>query len=368
MIVIRLYKGDNLDIIPTIKEKPNIVYLDPPYNTKNSKLIYHDVFNNPNEWKEGFEKRVIEIKKIIQYKSVIYVSIGIEELGNAKVVMDNVFGINSCVAVMPRRTCSTAKTTNRISKINDFVLVYVTGNIAFQKKAIDKSVYKLKDEHFEKRGFYHLRRLDYKDFLYSASSDFGIDYKGVTYYPSGDIQSWRDRKERHFLKDWCWLWSANKINFAIENDFIVFKNNRVYKKTYTNCKIDSECKSNYKIVYEDRSQPISSIDLLDKRFVGENSTKTETDSLFAYRKSNKLIKFLFELPILEHKVVLDPYAGSGVSAIISNELGIDCILIQKSEKIKENKGRSENFNYEDIFDITKAILKERQIEVDIINE
>lgn len=361
-----LYRGDNKDIIPSLKNlkiKPNLIYLDPPYNTKNKELIYKDFSKSKSHWFNSFKKRLILIKEIIQENSVIFTSIGHEELANAKIALSEVFGENSFSAIMPRITYKTSKTSNTISRINDFLIIYTVGNIKFKEDQIREDDYKLKDEFFKERGPFFLRPLDYRDFSYSKSLDFVIKDNNQNYYPSGDKELFEKRKKNALNKDWCWLWSRDKVEFAIKNKFLTFKGKKVYKKTYLKSKISKDKESKkYKIFYFlKRGKPFSSLELTDIKYMNSTKKRDKLDSLFSYPKSENLIQFIFELPILDKKVILDPYAGSAISAKISSKLNIDCILIQKDEEIKPN---TEAFKkgFKNIYELTKEILKEEKIE------
>lgn len=355
--MIKLYKGDNAEILANKinNDTFNIVYLDPPYNTHNGNMSYTD---NQKDWKGFFKKRLVLIKKLLEKDAVIFTSIGNEELANAKLVLDEIFGKNSFVAIMPRLTNKVSKTTQLISRINDFVIINKVGKVVFNGKKINfASSYKLKDEHFSKRGFYQLRRLDYNDFKYSKRMDFPVFFQNKSYYPD-NFGSFRLRKQNFKQNDWCWLWSEAKINFAIKADYLEVKNGKLCKKTYTKCEIFKN-KNAYSLKYKERTQPYSSLDLTHLSYINYNREAFE-DSDFTYPKNSSLIKFLFELPRFSNKKILDPFAGTGVSGVIANKMGAKCTLIQLSEKTKSKSNL--NFNgFKDIFDLTKDNLQKEQI-------
>lgn len=365
--MIFLFKGDNKDVIPNIKRKPNIVYLDPPYNTKNENLSYNDHFGDDKDeiWFNEFFTRLELIKKIIQKQAVIYVSIGHEELANAKIALDKVFGKKNFSAILPRATGKTSKTTNTISRINDFVVVYALGGIKFNQTDIRHDSYDKIDEFIDERGKYFLRRLDYKDFKYSKTLDFEIIHDEKKFYPSSNKTQFELRKKNHLVKDWCWIWSKEKVHFALKNDFLVFNGNKVFKKTYTNCKIVRE-DNQYKLVFGKRGQPFSSLELTDNNYWNKKD-ESSLEKLFSYPKSRELIKFLFQLPQLDKKIILDAYAGSGISGIVADKLSLDCLLIQKSEPVKPNDVIAKS-GFSDIFDLTKAILEENKVKFKIIEK
>lgn len=361
--MINLYKGDNLEVIKKLYNigfMPNIVYLDPPYNTGNQDLIYQDSFSAHGAWINDFKLRLIELKKIIQKNTVIFVSIGHEELINAKYAMDEVFFKKSFVAIMPRITGKTSKTTKTISRINDFLIIYTIGNVQFNGEQIRSDAYKFSDEYIGTRGKYFLRRLDYKEFKYSKGLDFEIEYKNKKYVPSGNFEMFSSRFESNLNKDWCWLWSKKKINFALENDWIVFKGNYAYKKTYYNSQI-LKINGEYFVSNEERNKPFSTLELTDPIYASASSSKNKFEKMFSYPKSKEMLKFLYKLPNFEKPVILDAYAGSGISAVVAEEMGVDCSMIQLDEKITNNSFQDFK-EVKTIYDLTKKILEENKVE------
>ena len=352
-LMIYLYKGDNLEKIPKVTSKPNIVYLDPPYGTKNNNLIYKDG-KIMDEWLKFFIVRLKEIKKIIQPNSVIYTSIGHEEVANAKNALDLIFGRKAFVSLMPRMTINVAKTTKTISRINDFLLVYKTGRVEFEGLAIDTASYRLEDEFVKERGKYQLRRLDYNTFKYSGVQDTKIVFNDIEYFP-GSKQSFSERKEVALSKDWCWLWSDARIKFAIENGYIINKNGFLYKKTYTKSSIIGSKKQGFEVKNYARTKPITSLHYSSQIF-SNNSPKTEIEKLFSYPKSDVLINDLFIRPKFKKKIILDPFAGTGTSGIVAHQLGIEAHLIQIEEEVSSNSEIYIKHGIKNIFNLTKKIL------------
>lgn len=359
MSIIQLYKGDNLEILEKYKEeiKPNIVYLDPPYNTKNSSLLYKDTINS-EAWYKNFLILIEKIKNVIQKDAIIFTSIGMEELAHSILALKEVFGKSSIVSIVPRRTHSGHKTSKVINNLHDFVVIVKIGKVEFNGIEIDTSSYKLNDEFFNKRGFYQLRRIDYKDFKWSKTLDFPFKFKGKNIYAGGvSEKEWKKRQENPKIKDWSWIWSEEKINFALKNGYVEIKNNRMYKKTYLNSYIEKTNKE-YKIVDIKRTKSINSLHFIDKKY-SRKKAQTKTEKLFDYPKSDELIKDLINLPKFKKKIVLDPFGGTGVTAIVSDELNVDKVyIIQKNEEIKKNS-RHDQGTINNIFELMVQNIKEQ---------
>lgn len=357
--MIYLFKDDNInikEISKKFKDKPNIVYLDPPYNTKGSNLIYKDHLNS-DVWFNKFNKLLKDIYSIADTNAVIFTSIGIEELDGVLKSYKEILGIKNIVAVMPRKTNNVGKTTKTISKINDFVVVGIKGKVEFEQAKIKTDSYKKKDEFFNERGYYQKRRVDYKDFHYSKSLDFEFEFQGNKYYPSGKKELFEKRKSGNFAhKDWCWIWSKERMNFALENDFLEADSNYLYKKTYEYSKIN-KLNGSYVVSKRIPSTPYDSLEFTDNEYSSDRK-KNELDNFFSYPKSSKLIEKIIELPKFEKKVILDCYAGTGITGIKAYEKKHSAYLIQKSEKINKDEMAYKS-GYKDIFDLTKDKLLEK---------
>ena len=349
-----VYQGDNKDILDTIETKFNIIYLDPPYNTKSNNLLYKDNVSH-KKWKEDFLALLEKIKLKCQKQAVIYCSVGNQELCNAKLALDQVFGEKSLVSIMPRQTISVAKTTKRISNVHDHLLIYQLGNVEFNGASICTKVYTLKDEnetYYKKRGKYHLRRLDYSSFRYQKSLDYELVINNKKYYPNNK-KSHLERKKNAKKFDWCWLWSKKKSDFAIEYDYLIIKGDNVFKKTYEKCTINGNIKDGYYLNYSKATKPLTSLHFCNKKFMDRFHTKN-TDR-FVNAKSLEFIKELLLLPKFKKLFILDPYAGSGTTMIVANDLLRNddqtliienCCLIQKKEQYTLKSGiKSDSIKY-----------------------
>ena len=362
-----LYKGDNKEVLKKKEIKPNLIYMDPPYNTWNETLTYYDKDTSSN-WRKNFENLIKEIKKQAEINSTYFISIGTEELANVILTLEKILGKKSIIAIMPRRTHSGHKTSKTISLQHDFVVVAKTGVVNFNGVELDTKSYKNKDKHFKERGLYQLRRVDYKDFKWSESLDCEIKLRDNVFYPGGVSKNkWIQRKKNHSLKDWAWIWSKEKIKFAYENDFLIVKDGKLYKKTYTKALIKRIEKGKYEIEILKRTKNMDSLHLTQKEYSLKKS-KTKPESLFDYPKSDKLITDLISLPKNKKKIILDPFGGTGTTAISAWEINADEVhIIQRSEKTIENS-QAHKDGFKDVYDLTKANIEQRtKIKIKEIN-
>ncbi len=344
-----LIKGDNLDALKILKqsysEKIKMIYIDPPYNTKNDSFIYSDDFSQSNEevlktldyskekldyiknlfglkchsgWLSFMYPRLLLAKDLLKQDGVIFISIDDNEAAQLKLLCDEIFGEGNFVAEMPRLTKKAGKSTNQIAKNHDYVLCYQKNSINFKQIDIDESDYPLKDEFYNERGGYKLNQnLDYNSLQYNKKMDYEIVISNEKFY-AGGLETYTERQKGNFgTIDWVWRWSKAKFDFGLANGFVEVKNNRIYTKTYTKAKI-SDSKP-YKIEYFNRTKNISSIEFLDNKYSNDMSNKKlqsifNVKNIFDYSKPVELISFLIDQTTEKGDIILDFFAGSGTTA------------------------------------------------------
>ncbi|GAA8478805.1 site-specific DNA-methyltransferase [Helicobacter pylori] len=344
-----LIKGDNLDALKILKqsysEKIKMIYIDPPYNTKNENFIYGDDFSQSNEevlkildyskekldyiknlfgskchsgWLSFMYPRLLLAKDLLKQDGVIFISIDDNECAQLKLLCDEIFGEGNFVAEMPRLTKKAGKSTNQIAKNHDYVLCYQKNSINFKQINIDENDYPLKDEFYNERGGYKLNQnLDYNSLQYNKKMDYEIVIGNEKFY-AGGLETYTERQKGNFgTIDWVWRWSKAKFDFGLANGFVEVKNNRIYTKTYTKAKI-SDSKP-YKIEYFNRTKNISSIEFLDNKYSNDMSNKKlqsifNVKNIFDYSKPVELISFLIDQTTEKGDIILDFFAGSGTTA------------------------------------------------------
>ncbi|GAA7296158.1 site-specific DNA-methyltransferase [Helicobacter pylori] len=344
-----LIKGDNLDALKILKqsysEKIKMIYIDPPYNTKNENFIYGDDFSQSNEevlktldyskekldyiknlfgskchsgWLSFMYPRLLLAKDLLKQDGVIFISIDDNEAAQLKLLCDEIFGEGNFVAEMPRLTKKAGKSTNQIAKNHDYVLCYQKNSINFKQIDIDENDYPLKDEFYNERGGYKLNQnLDYNSLQYNKKMDYEIVISNEKFY-AGGLETYTERQKGNFgTIDWVWRWSKAKFDFGLANGFVEVKNNRIYTKTYTKAKI-SDSKP-YKIEYFNRTKNISSIKFLDNKYSNDMSNKKlqsifNVKNIFDYSKPVELISFLIDQTTNKGDIILDFFAGSGTTA------------------------------------------------------
>ncbi|GAW49638.1 MULTISPECIES: site-specific DNA-methyltransferase [unclassified Nocardioides] len=91
-------EGDNLEVLPQLGERCDLVYIDPPYNTGND-FAYHDDFREDGvrksrhqAWVAMMRPRLEAARAVMKDGAAIFVSIDDNEVAYLRLLMDEVYG------------------------------------------------------------------------------------------------------------------------------------------------------------------------------------------------------------------------------------------------------------------------------------
>lgn len=389
-----LIKGDNLEVLKHLKNayenQIKMIYIDPPYNTGDDGFVYNDDrkftidelselagitaeeakrileftekgSNSHSAWLTFMYPRLYIAQELLSMDGVIFLSIDDNEIGQLKLLCNEIFGEENFVAQLPRREKSSGKSTDGIADNHDYILIYDNTLAKYKQNKHDFKGYNLKDEYFETRGYYKQNQtLDYDSLSYSKSMDYPIELDGEIFYPGGDKKMWEERQSgNHDRADWAWRWSEKLFKFGLENGFISISEGndrkRIYTKTYQKVTIDKKA---LKITPIDRGKSVSTIEFTNKEYSNDNATKEIKKlfgkSYFDYAKPTTLIKKLAELVTNDGDIILDFFAGSGTTAHSIMELGENrkFITVQLPEEISKK--------HKAVYDFVKNTLQKEE--------
>ena len=370
-----LIEGDNLEALKILEKsyfnQVDVIYIDPPYNTGND-FVYNDDFKQSIEeyqiennfvndegfktttnqntsgrfhtnWLNMIYPRLMIARNLLKDGGVIFISIDNNEQARLKLICDEIFGEHNFINTLLRETKTGGGRFGKqyIQTDFDYVLCYsknILKTDEFSKMKSDWDDYKFNDQ----RGDYSLKHpLD--GGAGQKNYDFEIIIQNNIYKP-------------RFEKNWSF--SKKRIDFMIEQDFLVPKNNGiVYIKNYKNWEIIDE-DNQYKIVWKENGISWSSTKLIDKKFNNANGNKDieylNLKENFSYPKPVTLIKSLINMIKNKDALVLDFFAGSGTTAQAVMELNQEdggnrkYILVQLPEPIENNP------EFKTIADVTRA--------------
>lgn len=117
-----LLEGDNLHSLKllekTHKGKIDVIYIDPPYNTKNREFVYDDKRIGEEDayrhsmWLSFMESRLKILKKLMSNKGVIFISIDDNEQANLKLLCDDIFGEKNFLSMAIHKNNSSKNQAN----------------------------------------------------------------------------------------------------------------------------------------------------------------------------------------------------------------------------------------------------------------
>lgn len=334
-----LIEGDNYHSLSVLsythKDKIDIIYIDPPYNTGNkTEWKYNDQYVDENDnyrhskWLNMMGKRLELAKDLIKPGGSIFLSIGDDEVANLKLLCDKILGINNFITVMSR----IAKTASNLGKFFapscDYVLLYTKQaedlNDDSFNQDVNADLYKKEDENGFYRddiAFYQSSQKDLRPnqryFVQCPDGSFVIP-PGTTlpkYKNDGELvaqkegdKRWRWAVETYLQKQHLLVFKETKTSPLIDENGKQAKYN-VYTKSYLNERQESGVKPrNF---------------LIEKEFLNRKGADyiKKMGIKFNYSKPKALIEYLFSLSnASKDAIVLDFFAGSGTTGEVVLDL------------------------------------------------
>lgn len=340
-----LIEGDNLEALTTLsythEGKVDVIYIDPPYNTGNKDFVYNDSFVDSEDsyrhskWLSFMSKRLRIAKRLLSDRGVIFISIDDNEQANLKLLCDEVFGERNFVTNYVWQSTAGSNTGTDIITVTEYVMLYCKNrnSVIFDGQEISEDAFPYSDEYEETRGKYALDKMDRRRVggHYSEALNFPIQC------PDGTMR-WPGGGNERSDEGWNYLWSATKVKWGQENDFIVFKNGKdgwnIYNKRYS--RIDNTGKT------IDRTTPFRNLitsDLFNTAQGTAEITSIFGIRMFDFPKPSNLIKYLLTTIVRTHKssTILDFFAGSGTTLHAVMQLNKEdggkrqCILVTNNE-------------------------------------
>ncbi|MCX6763111.1 MAG: site-specific DNA-methyltransferase, partial [Candidatus Moranbacteria bacterium] len=131
-----LIEGDNYHALSVLnythKGKIDVIYIDPPYNTGrqhewkfNDMWVDNEDSYKHSKWLSFMEKRLKLAKNLLKNTGVIFISIDDNEIGQLKVLCDEIFGEKRFIGIIHwRKNRKPHNAGGTLSKSAEFILVY----------------------------------------------------------------------------------------------------------------------------------------------------------------------------------------------------------------------------------------------------
>jgi len=129
-----LIEGDNYyalsALTSTHREKIDVIYIDPPYNTGNKDFKYNDTFvdiTDPwrhSKWLSFMHKRLFLARYLLKEDGVIFISIDDNEQAHLKLLCDEVFGEQNFINCIIWTYGKMSNESRKFANNHEYILVY----------------------------------------------------------------------------------------------------------------------------------------------------------------------------------------------------------------------------------------------------
>lgn len=138
-------------LLERYSEKIQLTYIDPPYNTDASKILYKNGYEH-SSWVSLIESRLFEGRKLMSATGVIEVAIDDYEMRYLNTCMDQVFGIDNAISNIAILTNPKGRDQGFIAQAHDYTVMYArnkslaeTHNFVLTEEELAKKFSKTKD-------------------------------------------------------------------------------------------------------------------------------------------------------------------------------------------------------------------------------
>jgi len=319
-----IIKGNNLLALHSLKNKymgkVKLIYIDPPYNTRNDGFGYNDSFNH-STWLTFMKNRLEVAKELLTpKKGVIAISIDHNEAFYLKILCDEIFGRENFISSVTVQNNPKGRVMDKnFSTSNEYLIFYSKGELE-KELSIRKTDNEIKKNYPEKDKDGHFFRFlelrnTHREFgkhnrknlffpLWVCPNDQSVSIEKTALHSIEVFPLWGDDYEG------CWTWGTTKCQ--IESDLLVGRkiNNKwkIYRKGYSTNKDGNNVSKQLKTIW------------FSKDFHTDKGQKSIDEILgkgiFKSPKPISYIKTIIDLATDSHDgdIILDFFSGSGTTA------------------------------------------------------
>jgi adenine-specific DNA-methyltransferase len=371
-----LIKGNNLIALHTLKQefsgKVKLIYIDPPYNTKNDSFKYNDRFKH-STWLTFMKNRLEVAKDLLREDGVIFVQIDDNEQAYLKVLMDEIFGRDNFVNTISLKSKVSAGASGggediKIKKNIEYIHIYSISTSIFNGFF---DLYKITELGiYIKQMKYNNKSFKYTQILYSEGNK--------EYFTT--IKDGKDEDIVIYKHNEVQIKSVNEIS-KIENisdiDVYIKYFDKIMTTTNAQTSIRKkvwDCTDSDNTFYSAIYNPISGRDkgkittlyfmgknkvliiwLKNTAFIGSdgkiykkekygtfwdgidynNINKDGSVDFTNGKKPESLLQRIIEMSTTEGDIVLDFFAGSGTTPAVAHKMKRQWIAIEQMDYIQD---------------------------------
>ena len=311
-----LLEGDNLHSLclleKTHRGKIDVIYIDPPYNTKNKDFIYDDAFVDGTDgyrhskWISFMAERLDIAAKLLSDSGCAFISIDDNEQAALKMLCDEIFGEDKFVAHIPWRK-RTAKSDVPFGISQDCESILCYANSAFMAAVKGKERKYFETDDFPGRAWRFHDLTTQRTIEERPNSNYTmVNPKNGEKFPVNPLRCWAitiDTFQQYY--------DENRVIFPGDYDFL-----NISKPVLRYWKDDDMKKAGADFGL------VAASTYLPSEVVGmtQDGTKEITalfgSKKFSFPKPVGLIKYLIEIATVRNPaaLILDFFAGSGTTA------------------------------------------------------
>ena len=312
-----LIKGDNLHSLylleKTHKEKIDVIYIDPPYNTGNNDFTYsdeqlskEDSFKH-SKWLSFMNNRLKIAKKLLSSKGIIFISIDDNEYAELKMLCDEIFGeINFVSTLHWKKKKQPSYLHGQVAGVMEYVLIYAKNRFNLDKLSLSTPTDS--NTRVDNANNQLSERIIKEGIRVKLDSNINIIpagvYKNKTMSTEflDDVHISNGRTTNSFRAKAHFRDSQERINLFCDNDVFFITKNYGFRRD----KLQEELEKKKAIT-----------DLLldwgDNQDSDKELREIFNEKLFDYPKPVLLIKNLIKSTDYKDSVILDFFAGSGTT-------------------------------------------------------
>ncbi|MDM8223769.1 site-specific DNA-methyltransferase [Ligilactobacillus salivarius] len=358
------FTGDNLEVLRHLRNnyagKIDVIYIDPPYNTGEDGFTYPDRFEySDNKLQEMFgldDEQIIRLKsiqkksshsswlsfmyprlsiahKLLNKRGVIFISIDENELANATLLMNEIFGEKQFkVQFVWTKTETPPALSNYSRRTTEYILTY-------EKESFGEKYYGSELDNSDApliNGSNSMREV-----VFPKNSCVFNKYENTLIEADkfnkivllNDIEIKNSRNVNSFKVQGKIRWTQEKINNEVSSGTIFIFKSRDLNPRF----LRKDTNGNYKTPNTNLNKDLG---VLTNEFGIKRLKEIEMDDIFTNPKPTSLIKYLSNIVtrINKNAVILDFFAGSSTTADAVMQLNAEdggnrkFIMVQLPEK------------------------------------
>jgi len=311
-----MMNSENFQALNLLSEKYNAkiqsLYIDPPYNTNASKIIYKNDYEHSSYLSLLFD-RILLSKEMIKESGILQIAIDDKEFRFLNMMLDSIFGLSNFIGnIAIQQNPRGRSDALHIAPSHEYTILYANNANLLETNELKQGVEELRLKYPKKDNISFYRELPLKR---SGSNSKRTErpnlFFPIYYNPKINLLS-LEKTDSNCIEiipkdldniERCWRWSSEKVSESFENDIIVKVNNEGYT-LYTKDRLKNTIKPK-SFWYGPRHDASSHGTMLLKNIMGSNE--------FSYPKSINTVVDFISITSDKRSIILDYFSGSGTT-------------------------------------------------------